>query len=158
MGCAGLFFFFWLFGWTAGCVLFTTMAIFNLQRGGYFFLALMIPFWIIEFGTIGFVVWYFASSISFTFETDQLVVERSVFRYRRRRAFPKKEITAVKQIKDGGQGTDSFDSWGLVIMAAEGVQVLFKQPIDKSDWLGPIIAKWAEVHFEPAQERQYKIL
>lgn len=158
MGCAIVFFFVWLSGWTAGCVTFTAMALFNPEGVSYVLLAFMVPFWIVEFVTIGFLIWYFVSRTSFIFQPDQLVIERSAIWYRRRRIFPKKEITAVRQIKDGGQGNDSFPTWGLVVMAGPGVQVLNRQPIDKSDWLGSIIARWAEVPYEPAQERKYEVL
>ena len=66
----------------------------------------------------------------------------------------KAELKEVKQVKDGGEGEDSFPSWGLALIAGTEVHVLSRQPIDKSDWLGPIIAKWAGVEFEPAKVRK----
>ena len=157
MGGALFFLFVWLVGWTAGCVIFTAMALFNPEGVSYWLLVFMIPFWAAEFFVIGLFAWYFFSRTNFTFESDQLVVQRSFFRYHRQRVFPKKEIAAVKQVKDSSSN-DQWLSWGLVIMAGEGINVLSRQPIDKSDWLGPIIARWAEVPYEPAQERQYKTL
>ena len=89
------------------------------------------------------------------------MVERSLLWRCRHRVFPRQQVTAVKQVKDGGEGDDSFPSWGLVVMGADGVFVLSRQPRDKSDWLGPVIAKWAGapyIPYEPAEKEKYKVL
>jgi hypothetical protein len=84
----------------------------------------------------------------FAFEPDELVVQWSLWWFRRRRAFRRDEVTGVRQIKDGGAG-DEPDTWGLMLVTHKEVPVLPAEPIDKSDWLGPIIARWAGVAFEP---------
>jgi hypothetical protein len=59
------------------------------------------------------------------------------------------EVTAVRQVKDGGDGEDSFPSWALAVVGRTEMRVLSKQPIEKSAWLGLIVARWAGVTFEP---------
>lgn len=161
MGCVALFFAVWLSGWTASCVLFTAGALFNPDGVIWLLLLFMLPFWVIEFGTITYVAWFFGSQTRFTFGPDELIAERSLWRFRRRRAFRREEITAVRQIKDGGEGEDSFPSWALAVIGQTEVRLISRQPIDKSNWLGPIIARWAGVAFEPcepAKARKYESL
>ena len=133
MGCAGLFFAVWLIGWTAVCLLFTAVALFHPDGINWWLLLFMVPFWIAEFATLAYVAWFFWSATRFRFEPDELVVERSLPWRRRHRVFPRQQVTVVKQVKDGGEGDDSFPSWGLVVMGADGVFVLSRQPRDKSD-------------------------
>ena len=116
------------------------------------------PFWAAEIFVVSYAVWFYRSLLSFAFGEDELLVERTFLWYRRRRAFGRREVSAVKQIKDGGEGEDSFPSWGLVVVAKLEVKVLSRQPIEKSDWLGPIIAQWAGVPFERAQQRKYETI
>jgi hypothetical protein len=119
------------------------------------------PFWAIEFAAIGYVAWFFRSVTVFTFMPEALIAERWLLWFRRRRVFPRREIVAVKQVKDGGEGDDSFPSWGLAVIADKEVRILSRQPIDKSAWLGPVIATWAGVAFEPvdvAKRQKYETL
>ncbi len=158
MGCLGFFLLVWLTGWTVACVALTFGAIFNQGGLDYILFVLMVPFWGAEILVLGFFIWYYGSTSTFAFERDQLMVERSLFRYQRRRFFPRSEISAIKQIKDGGEGEDSFPSWGLVIVTGSQVVVLSRQPMEKSDWLGAIIANWAQVSFDPAETRKYEMI
>jgi hypothetical protein len=152
MGCMAIFFAFWLTGWTAGCV-FMTANVFYSPSGSDLILALFtVPFWVAEIFTIAFVAWLFGSVTQFKFGSDELRVERSLWWYRRSRIITRNEITAVRQVKDGGEDEDSFPSWALTVVGPSEVQVLWRQPIEKSNWLGPIIAQWAGVSFEPHKE------
>ena len=66
-------------------------------------------------------------------------------------------------MRDGGQGDDSFPSWGLEVEADTNTNpnidtdrkttLLYRQPYEKSRWLGQVVARWAEVEFvEAAKE------
>ncbi len=159
MGCLALFFAVWLSIWTACCVLFTYAALFDQQDVDWLGLLFMVPFWVAEFGVAGYVAWFFGSVTRFTFGPEELVAERSLWRFRRRKVFHRGEVTAVRQVKDGGDVVDdSFPSWALDIICRAEVRVLSRQPLDKSSWLGPIIAQWAGVGFEPAEVRERDVL
>ena len=154
MGCVAVFFAVWLSFWTVGCLAFTCVGIFKLDGIGWLILLFMVPIWMIDVATFAFVAWYFRSITIVQFGPEELVIERSLLWIRRRRNFPRAELKEIKQVKDGGEGEDSFPSWGLALIAGTEVHVLWRQPIDKSDWLGPIIADWAGVEFEPAKVRK----
>jgi hypothetical protein len=138
----------WLTIWSIGCGLITCTAIF--PPINFIFLLLMGPMWVVELVTIRWVFWFFFSVTRFLFGEEELVVERQLLWHRRRRVFRRSEVTAVRQVKDDGERRDSFYGWALVVMTGPGVELLSNQPIDKSDWFGPVVAKWAGVSFEPA--------
>jgi hypothetical protein len=161
MGCSAAFFAGWLTIWGLVCVGGAYEALVA-PAGMNLLLALFIlPFWVIGFLVAGYVAWYFFSATRFTFGPDLLVVERSLWRFRRKRQFGRAEVTVVRQVKDGGEGEDSFPSWALAVVGRKEIRVLSKQPLDKSAWLGPIIARWAGVPFEPWKadpEPKYEVL
>ena len=156
MGCLAVFLFVWLSGWTVGCVLFTYKALFGQAGIDYGGLLFMIPFWCAEFLVLGYALWHFRSITMFTFYPDRLLIERTLLRYRRQRSIPKQEVDVVRQIKDGGEGEDSFPSWGLAIEGRTNIKLLSRQAIEKSAWLGPIVARWAEVEFESSHKKKYE--
>jgi len=86
----------------------------------------------------------------------ELIVKKVLFSWEREVECERNRIQIVRQIKDGGQVQDSrtvggrirtskdtFPTWGLVVEADTNVMVLSRQNIEKSAWLGPIIAEWA---------------
>jgi hypothetical protein len=111
----------------------------------------VVPMALAGVGAASYASWFFCSVTSFAFGPSTLRVERSLLWYCRRQTFNKNEIEAIKQVKDGGEDEDSFPTWGLEIIANTSAVILSRQPIDKSNWLGPFIAQWADVRFEPAQ-------
>lgn len=150
------FFAVWLAIWTPGCILMTYQAFFGKNSPEYTLMLFSLPFWAGEFGVIGYVLWLFCSVTTFTFYADRLRVERSLFnRYRRTREIPRREISVVRQVKDGGEGEDSFPSWGLAVEGEANFKLLSRQKIEKSAWLGPIVARWAGVEYEPSRKKQY---
>jgi hypothetical protein len=160
MGCFGLFMFVWLSGWTIGCLVFTGAALCDPNGVDWALLLFMLPFWAVFFGMVAYVAWFFWSVTRFTFGADELAVERTLMGILRRRTFPRQNVKSIKQVKDGGED-DSFHCWGLVVIGEAGVFVLSQQPKDKSDWLGPLIAKWAGVAFvpyEPPAKEKYESL
>ena len=160
MGGLAVFFAVWLGIWTFGCVSFTIDGLSDLNGVGWILLLFVAPFWVIEFGAVAYVAWFFGSVTRLSFGPDELVAERSLWRFRRCRVFRHGEVTAVRQVKDGGE-EDSFPTWALAVIGPAEVRLLSRQPIDKSNWLGPIVAKWAGVAFEPwepAGARKYEAL
>lgn len=105
------------------------------------------------------IAWEFWSLTRLWIAGDLLVFERSLWRYRKRRIVNQHAIRAVEQVQwftaDGYP--DNPRSWDLVVVGEEKVVVLYRQNIDKSDWLGPIIAAWAGVPFERSTNAKTKL-
>jgi len=58
-------------------------------------------------------------------------------------------IKKIVQVQDGGDDEDdSFPSWGLKVVSDKDVKLIFRQPYEKSLWLGEILSQWAGVEFE----------
>jgi len=66
---------------------------------------------------------------------------------------PRDEMLCIEQIKDGGHGDDSFPSWALVGRCRTSHYLLKRQPIEKSDWLGPRVAGFFGIEYRPSRER-----
>jgi hypothetical protein len=95
----------------------------------------------------GFMAWHLYSVAAFTFGPDELVVECSLLGFRRRRVFRRAEVRAVVQAKR--EGEDQLPIAELVVVGGDRITVLWRRPISASDWLGPVIARWAGVPFQP---------
>lgn len=154
MGCAAVFFAVWLTLWTIGTVTMTTAAFFDPGGLRWSMVLVMIPFWCAEIGVLLYVVWLFGSNSVFTLTASELTAERAFWRIRRRHVFPRGSIVEIRQIKDGGEGEDSFPSWTLAVVGEKEVRILSRQPLDKSAWLGPVLAEWAGVKYRPDQTPQ----
>ena len=144
----------WVGVWTAGCLMCTGLALFGGDRAHWIVLLYMLPFWLFDLAIIAFAEWHFRAVTRFEFGPEELAIERSLWWIRRRRVFLRTELKAVRQSKDEAEREDTFPSWGLALIAGTEVRVLSRQPFESSDWLGPIIAKWAGLTFEPAKERK----
>ncbi|MBY0228715.1 MAG: hypothetical protein K2W96_05490 [Gemmataceae bacterium] len=139
----------WLTGWFSVC---TTMMIGSFFGPGleqWLLSAFCVPFWLFGFVVAPLMVWEFWSVTSFSFGLDELVVDRSLRGWCRKRVFRRQEISVVKQARtkydDDGRGP----RLGLVVVAKQSVFVLSRQRLEKSGWLGPVIAEWAGVPFIP---------
>ncbi len=154
MVAVAVFFAVWLTGWTTGCVLMSHQMLFTGQPFRFSQLLLLIIFWGAEFAVIGTVLWLFCSETMITFYPDRLLVERTLHKYQKRWEMARKDIEGVWQIKDGGEGRDSFPSWGLIVAAkSTEIKLLFRQKFEKSAWLGPIVARWAGVEYQASGPR-----
>jgi hypothetical protein len=113
-------------------------------------------FWLLELFLLGLVLWIYFGRTTFVFHPHSLFVERRLWCFRRSREFLKSEIRSVEQVEDGDdEGT--HPSWGLYLRGAMGARdgkVLHGAPLDHAAWLGPAIAKWAGVPYEPASEQK----
>ena len=52
------------------------------------------------------------------------------------------------QVKDGGEGKDSFPSWGLNVQVEKPYILLSRQEYQKSHWLGTMLKKWSGKPFK----------
>jgi hypothetical protein len=97
----------------------------------------------------GYIAWMLFGVVSISLDDERLIVERRLGRWRKRTQVGRAAVSAVVQIKDGGDGSDSFPSWGLQVEAGETLDLLGRQLEEKSSWLGPVIAAWASKPFQP---------
>jgi len=84
---------------------------------------------------------------SFRLDQENLVMKSDVLGFKRCKTIPKNSIQRLVQVKDGGEGKDSFPSWGLKVEGINKATLIFRQPYEKSHWLGQILSKWAGVEF-----------
>ena len=90
---------------------------------------------------------------SFHLDYADLTIHTKLWRWQRKKRIPKSSIQELIQIKDGGRGKDSFPSWGLKLQGQPSATLIFRQPYEKSEWLGQVIANWASVPFTPAPQK-----
>jgi hypothetical protein len=149
MGCMVLFLGVWLAGWTAG----GAFALWEMLRNWEPFLLVWLCFWFVGEVAVGcFLAWNLCGRTEMTFEPSRLLVERVLFGWRRGWLAGQRQIAEIRQVKDGGEGDDSFPSWGLVVQADKKRIVLSRQEYEKSLWLGRVLSCWSGVAFVPAEE------
>ena len=146
-----VFFTLWLSIWTVACVAMAYQAFFK-GPINYQMALMAIPFWAAEVGVIALVLWMFFSVTTFIFYPDRLAIEKTLGKYQRRQEIAKGDVKGIRQVKDGGEGRDSFPSWGLVVATTVPNKILSRQKIEKSAWLGPIVARWAGMEYEPCHK------
>lgn len=149
-----VFFFVWLIVWTIVCGFFTYKVLFG--GLGADCIGLLFIFWGGELAVLGIMLVHFRTLTAFTFYPDRLVLERTLLHSRRQLSIPKEEIEVVRQIKDGGEDDDSFPSWGLAVEGRSNIDLLSRQDIEKSAWLGPIVAHWAGVEYVSSNKKNYE--
>lgn len=150
MGCALAFFIVWILGWTGGCIAMVASAFSRSTNGPT--LGFILLFWAIDVFAILSFLWMFRAETVFQFTEHELVWTKTLGKIKWRRSFSKSTIICIRQVKDGGDGEDSFPSWGLMLVGPD-FTLLSRQDIAKSDWLGPIISQWADKHYEPCRDR-----
>lgn len=150
MGCMNIFIVAWLLIWTAGCVL----MLHQYFTGGHLEDGDPIPIWFIilfliaEIGGICLFLFLLFSKKTFSASYENLVVETDVLGLKRIRTIPRHTIHSFVQVKDGGEGDDSFPSWGLKLHGEKKITLISRQPHEKSRWLGQVLAQWAGVEFK----------
>jgi hypothetical protein len=83
-----------------------------------------------------------------------LRVRKLLFFLSRSKTIESKNLVKVQQIKDGGEGDDSFPSWGLIAYTTQKHKLLSREPFEKSDWLGAEIAGYYNIPFEESSLRE----
>lgn len=142
----------WVVGWTIGCCALS----YRYQNGGTFTDGASISPWVVagfwggEFLVVGFLVYLLCSRKTFRIHSDRIEFEINIWCFGTRKTVPRNSVEKLVQIKDGGHGKDSFPSWGLKMIGTRSIRLIFREPYEKSHWLGRYLADWADVAFEPA--------
>jgi hypothetical protein len=100
-----------------------------------------------------FVLWLSFGRTEFVVSRENLIVRKKLFAFQREWQIPSEAIEYFEQVKNGGEGEDSFPSWGLNVRARRQIPLLARQPIEKSDWLGRILSEFYQVEFRPCEKR-----
>ncbi len=85
---------------------------------------------------------------------DKVTVRRILWFWTSSKSVEINRAFRFEQLKDGGEGEDSFPSWGLRGVGNKKLMLLSRQPIEKSDWLGGLLSEHFEVEFVPASVRK----
>jgi hypothetical protein len=148
MGCLMLFLCVWLTGWTAGGV----FAIAQVLQDGEPFLYFWLCGWAVGEVFVAFMLsWFLFGRTVITLDPHEMRVEKLLFGHGRRWSERREEVRSVRQVQDGGQGDDSFPSWGLKVRGRQGRSALSRQEYEKSQWLGRVIALWSGAPFTEAE-------
>ena len=113
---------------------------------------------VLIFCTIDIAMWCFLLYSMYckqTFQIDyyNLAITTEILALKWDKTIPKDSIRRIVQVQDGGRGRDSFPSWGLKIEGRKKARLIFRQPYEKSYWLGEFVANWAKVEFVPAPQK-----
>jgi hypothetical protein len=150
MSCMVVFLVVWLSMWTTGCVM-----IVKEIRDHPGFVLLAILFLIAEIFAAVILLWIFFGRTHYFLTPSGLLVTRRLFTWSKTRMFPMLDINGFKQVKDGGEGEDSFPSWGLVVVVSnnKSVKILSRQELQKSLWLGELLGKWSGKEFHKSVDQ-----
>ena len=85
---------------------------------------------------------------------EDLTIRRNLGPWTSSKSMKLNQILRIIQFKDGGGEEDSFPSWGLRVVGHQKLILLSRQPIEKSDWLGGLLAQHFNVEFSPASIRE----
>ncbi len=104
-------------------------------------------------------MWFLFGRNCFGLSEDGLWIQKRLFFWQRIKFVPLEDMQNVRQVKDGGQVVagqveDSFSTWGLKIYAEKETNLLWRQPIEMSDWLGGVLSNWYDIPFVPSDERE----
>ncbi len=149
MGCMNFFLIVWLTVWTVGCVFLLRQYL----GGGVMDDGAPIPhwfvlvFWAAEIVVACLLIYLLFCKKSFRIDRENLVIQADILGLKRCRSIPRQSIKKLVQVKDGGEGEDSFPSWGLKVEWDKNTSLIFRQPHEKSLWLGRTLAEWAGVEF-----------
>ena len=142
MTALNLFLIVWVSIWTVACVFLVK---------GYLNNALMddgsvMPFWFMAvFVLADIVVGSFLAYSLFcrkVFRLNLLALEMHVqlLCFNWLKVIPRAQIDGFEQVKDGGQGKDSFPSWGLTVLGKDGFTLVHRQAPEVSKWLGQVLS------------------
>jgi hypothetical protein len=100
-----------------------------------------------------FVLFHRFGSTRITATRDSLVITKALFFVSWSKRFSRVSMKSLEQVKDGGEGEDSFPSWALALETPSRLVLLERQPIAQSDWLGPVLADWFGIPYKAATKR-----
>jgi hypothetical protein len=166
MGCLNIFLTLWLSGWTVGCAFMIHNYVNSVKHMDH---NSPIPlFFVLGFVIPWFIVAYLLLYLKFARKTFRLgdtflSIETHLILVSWKVVLLRNTITHIQQEKDGGEGEDSFPSWGLKIKCMAVVEsrfqrlrlfnnfgrnmqyhsLLYRLPYKHSEWLGIVIARWS---------------
>jgi len=107
-----------------------------------------------------FLLWSLFGKTLYWAAPNRLSMEKRLFLWSKQVVVDRKDMKTLIQVKEGGGDDDSFPSWGLdlvtdkkVFLFSRKVKLLFRQRIEKSDWLGSLLAMTYDIPFEKCTER-----
>jgi hypothetical protein len=111
----------------------------------------------IPFGLLYFIYFSLFNLFGFTqflADRNKLAIRKSLWFWSSSRTIECDASLHFEQLKDGGEGEDSFPSWGLRAVGAKKLTLLFRQPLEKSDWLGQLLSEHFGSKFSRAPFRE----
>ena len=89
----------------------------------------------------------------FKVDHESLSMDINVLGLHWRKSMRISEIIELQQVKDGGEGKDSFPSWGLMVVGevdqdTKTIKLISRQPHSRSVWFGSVLADQLEVPFK----------
>ena len=155
MGCmANVFPLSFLSIWGTICVMMLWGCLFGASTAGRIIVLFLIPpFWGGAILVAGFVLARNFARRTFRLDGDQLIHElRCPPFFCRRRLIPRESIQTLIQIRDADEDDEDISSsWGLrVEVIGNPTSLMWNQSYEKSEWLGRVLAQWAEVPYLPA--------
>ncbi|VTR93184.1 Uncharacterized protein OS=Leptolyngbya sp. PCC 7376 GN=Lepto7376_0923 PE=4 SV=1 [Gemmata massiliana] len=139
----------WLSVWMCACLWLAYVALFAPAKTSACIALFIPPFWGALIFVTGWRIWAHFSVTRITLGPDVMEIERHLHRFRSRQQFARGEVTAVRRIGYTGTNLIAPTSWGLAIDSGTTALVLERKSLDKVNWLGTVIARWADVPFAP---------
>ena len=121
------------------------------DRGGWFSLGCGI---VAAIFFVSFLLFHLFGSTLFCLNSSGLTIRKCLFGLTWGKAIDRDNMEYLEQVKDGGEGEDSFPSWGLNLMAGRRSKLLARQPIEKSDWLGRKLSEFFKIEFKRCLNRE----
>jgi hypothetical protein len=154
MAAMNIFLMVWLSFWTIGCI--GLLYLFILQLNGQLPEnsdpvppIIVFGFWAADIIVSYLLIYSIFCEKTFHLNYTDITIQTKLLRWQWQKIIPKTSIQQFTQIQDGGRGRDSFPSWGLKLEGKTPTMLIFRQPYEKSYWLGQVLADWAKVPFIP---------
>jgi hypothetical protein len=107
------------------------------------------------FGALFVFLWKVFGITTFEIEPHVLLVTKRLFGRQIIHRILRAEMVELEQVKDGGEGEDSFPSWGLKLHASKTFNLLTRERLEKSDWLGQFLADYYGLNFKKSPQRHF---
>lgn len=144
----------WLSFWTLGCVFLLR----SYLNGGVMDDGDPIPIWFVaifwgaELLVASFLLYSLFCRKVFKIDYESLSMDVNVLGMHWRKSIRLNEVIELQQVKDGGEGKDSFPSWGLRVVGevdqdTKTINLISRQPHSRSAWLGNVLAEKIKVPF-----------
>jgi hypothetical protein len=94
--------------------------------------------------------WHYYSVATFRFDSSSLIFRQSVLGFGCTKVVIRSNIKSLCHVRDDDS---TYVTWSLEIIADSRLRLLSQQPIDRINWLGEVIARWAAISYVPATNR-----